>query len=182
MVSIRREVRFLVVQTLFENDFNGNDPDYVLYLETYNRLAKEYNPSLMEDEFAKKLLKGITSKYEELNKIIEHAAIDWSLEKIGSVDRNILRLGAFEVLFGKEFDVPGCVALNEAIEITKTFLDDSSRKFVNGVLGAIYSEVKDPNEAVFTPKKTKYKKSVGSVIFRTDEDEVKFAFVHDIFG
>ena len=179
----RREVRILIVQTLFENDFNNKEPDGAQLIEMFNTLAREHNPALVDNDFAKQVLKGIASKYDEINRIIEQASIDWPLDKIGSVDRNILRLGVFELLFGKEFEVPGRVALNEAIEITKLFLNDSARKFINGVLGAVYTEVKDPNEDDFIPKKVRLKKSVGGVIFKLDEGKnPQFAFVHDIFG
>ena len=178
----RRDARILIVQTLFENDFHDNDPDGPEFVRIFNRIAKEHNPAFVDNEFAKHILLGIASKYKEINTIIENVASDWPLDKIGSVDRNILRLGVFELLFGKDFDVPGRVALNEAIEVTKAFLGDSSRKFVNGVLGAVYLETKDPNEEEHVPKKIPIKKSVGGVIFRVGDDSVQFAFVHDIFG
>ena len=179
----RRDARILIVQTLFENDFHERNPDGPEFVRVFNRIAKEHNPAFVDNEFAKNILLGIASKYKEINDIIERVATDWPLDKIGSVDRNILRLGVFELLFGSEFDVPGRVALNEAIEVTKSFLGDSSRKFVNGVLGAVYLEVKDPNEEEHVPKKIPVKKSVGSVVFRVNDDQsVQFAFVHDIFG
>lgn len=178
----RRDARILIVQTLFENDFHGTEPTGSDLVSIFNRIAKEHNPSFVDNDFAKNILIGIASKYKEINTIIENTASDWPLEKIGTVDRNILRLGVFELLFGSEFDVPGRVALNEAIEVTKAFLGDSSRKFVNGVLGAVYLEVKDPNEEEHVPKKIPVKKSVGGIVFRVSDDGVLFAFVHDIFG
>lgn len=183
MVSVRREGRILIVQTLFEHDFHGTLSNASGLMGTFNRLAREYKPALVDSSFAQKVLRGVASKYDDINSIIAQASPDWPLDKIGSVDRNILRLGVFELLFGKEFDVPGRVALNEAIEITKVFLDDSSRKFINGVLGAIYLEVKDPNEDKYTPKKSRRKESVGGIIFRVDESGApQFAFVYDVFG
>ena len=182
MTSSRREIRILIVQALFENDFNDTIPDSSSLMLLFNRLAFEYNPDLVDNPFAKNVLVGIVSKYNEINKIIEQASPDWPLDKIGSVDRNILRLGVFELLFGKEFEVPGRVALNEAIEITKAFLDDSSRKFINGVLGAIYLEVKSPEDDINTPKKIQHKKSVGGIIFRNTSEILLFSFVHDVFG
>ena len=183
MTSSRRDARIVIVQTLFETDFHGIEPDSAHMTEVFNATAQEHNPALVENEYAQKVLHGIAGKYQEINSIIEKAAPDWPLEKIGSVDRNILRLGVFELLFGKELEVPGRVALNEAIEVTKMFLGDGARRFVNGVLGSIYTEVKDPAEDNFVPKKIKHKKSVGGVIFRIDESgNVWFAFVHDVFG
>ena len=184
MVLTRRDARILIVQTLFENDFHEKKPDGTAMMQVFNTVAKEFNPEYIDNKFAKKILEGIAGKYEEINAIIEKAATDWPLDKIGSVDRNILRLGVFELLFGKEFDVPGRVALNEAIEITKAFLDDGARRFINGVLGAVYLEVKDPNEDdTVPPKKMKTIKSVGGIIFKVDGDGTpRFAFVHDVFG
>ena len=183
MTSSRRDARIVIIQTLFESDFHKRDPDGAHMVDMFNAIAREHNPALVDNEYAKKILTGIAGKYFEINTIIEKAAPDWSLDKIGSVDRNILRLGVFELLFGKDLEVPGRVALNEAIEITKMFLGDGARRFVNGVLGSIYNEVKDPAEDEYVPKKMQHKKSVGSVIFRIDEDGLMwFAFVHDAFG
>ena len=183
MTSSRRDARIVIVQTLFETDFHGREPEGTHMTETFNAVAREHNPALIDNEYAHQVLRGIAGKYQEINSIIEKAAPDWPLDKIGSVDRNILRLGVFELLFGKELEVPGRVALNEAIEITKMFLGDGARRFVNGVLGSVYTEVKDPAEDEFIPKKIRHKKSVGGVIFRVDEGKnIWFAFVHDVFG
>ncbi len=183
MVTSRREIRILIVQTLFEHDFHKRTPSADAYINTFNVLVREHNPELINNAFATKILEGIASKYDDINRIIEQAAPNWSLEKMGSVDRNILRLGVFELLFGKEFDVPGRVALNEAIEITKVFLNSSARKFINGVLGAVYLEVKDQDEDEHVERKIRVKKSVGGVVFSVgDDSELQFALVHDVFG
>ena len=183
MTTSRRDVRVVIIQTLFEGDFHGREPDADYMIQTFNAIAREHSPAVVDSDFARKVLQGLASKYYEINAIIEKAAPNWSLDKIGSVDRNILRLGVFELLFGKDLEVPGRVALNEAIEITKMFLGDGARRFVNGVLGSIYTEVKGPEEDDFVPKKLRHKKSVGGVIFRVDTSGVPwFAFVHDVFG
>ena len=183
MTTSRRDARIMIIQALFESDFHRREPDGTHMVDMFNAIAREHNPALTDNDYAKKVLTGIASKYYEINAIIEKAAPDWPLDKIGSVDRNILRLGVFELLFGKDLEVPGRVALNEAIEITKMFLGDGARRFVNGVLGSIYTEVKDPAEDEYVPKKMQHKKSVGGVIFRIDESGSPwFAFVHDVFG
>ena len=183
MTTSRRDARIVIIQALFENDFHQREADSASMIQIFNTIAREHNPALVDNEYAKKVLTGVASKYSDINAIIEKAAPDWPLDKIGSVDRNILRLGVFELLFGKDLEVPGRVALNEAIEITKMFLGDGARRFVNGVLGSIYTEVKDPAEDAYVPKKMQHKKSVGGVIFRLDEDGSPwFAFVHDVFG
>ena len=183
MLSSRRETRILVVQTLFENDFNHKKITHENLRSTFVLLTKEKNSELIKDPFAKNLLEGISEHCPEIDKIIMKAAPDWPLEKLGTVDRNILRLGVYELLYGKKIDVPPRVALNEAIEITKAFLNDGARKFISGVLGNIYLQIQDPNAEEEFRKRMKQQKSVGGVIFRTDEEgEVHFAFVHDVFG
>ena len=83
------------------------------------------------------LLAGVVAKQEDLDVIITKAAPDWPLEKIAPVDRNILRIGLYELLFADRAQVPAKVAINEAIELAKVFGGDSSGRFVNGVLGII---------------------------------------------
>lgn len=184
MKTSRRNSRIIIVQTLFEADFNGQTPDADVYMKIFNRIAKERNPILVDDQYAKEMLKGIVSKYEEINGIIEQASLHWTLDKIGSIDINILRLGVYEVIYGKELSIPGKVAINEALEITKLFLNDQAKKFVSGILGTIYNEVRDPNEPESVHKKIIIKKSVGAVVFRTDkkDEKLKFAFILDVFG
>lgn len=183
MKTSRRDIRVIIIQVLFEVDFNEIDPNKDLYIEIFNRIAKEKNPELINDSFAKDIIGGIVSKYEEINGIIEQTSLHWTLDKIGSIDRNILRLGVYEILYGKELSIPGKVAVNEAIEIAKLFLNEPGKKFISGILGTIYNEVKDPNEEE-THKKSIIKKSVGAVVYRIDEktNTPMFAFIFDVFG
>ena len=90
--------------------------------------------------FIDDLAKGIISKHKDIDQIIEKAAPDWPLDKISPVDRNVLRLGLYELLFSDRAEVPAKVAINEAIELAKTFGGETSGRFVNGVLGAVYKE------------------------------------------
>ena len=85
------------------------------------------------------LINGVMKRLSEIDKYITKYATEWPLEQITIVDRNILRIGVYELIFNDE--IPAKVAINEAIEIAKTFGSDSSGKFVNGVLGAIYKDM-----------------------------------------
>lgn len=107
---------------------------------------KEFGPGLEDAEFVAQLIAGVMEHLAELNEIIEKSAPQWPLEQIAIVDRNVLRLGIYELLFGKREEVPPKVAINEAIELAKTFGGETSGKFVNGVLGTIYREIGEPGK------------------------------------
>jgi ADP-ribose pyrophosphatase YjhB (NUDIX family) len=138
-----------------------------------------------------KLYRGVIAKRSELDEIITKAAPDWPLEKISVVDRNVLRIGLYELLFSDRSEVPAKVAINEAIELAKSFGGENSGKFVNGVLGAVYKEMGEPGKDEISKKKIKkevpYEKMpierlAGAVVFSDIDGEIKFALVHDIFG
>lgn len=132
-MSHRHLARALVLQSLYEWDFYGQTRDVSTMLE---RNLSEFAPELDEKDFARTIAKGILEHQFEIDNIITRFAPDWPLEKITTIDRNVLRIGSFELLFN--FDIPSKVAINEAIELAKTFGGESSGKFVNGVLGAVY--------------------------------------------
>lgn len=132
-MSNRHLARAIVLQSLYEWDFYGDGRDI---LQILARNLAEFAPELDEKAFAEMITKGILDHQEEIDNIIRRFAPDWPLEKITTVDRNVLRVGTFELLFN--FDIPSKVAINEAIELAKTFGGESSGKFVNGVLGAVY--------------------------------------------
>lgn len=104
---------------------------------------EEFGPGLQEEnkEFVSKLISGVLENQQSIDQIIEKAAPEWPLEQITLVDRNVLRLGLFELLYGNKEEVPPKVAINEAIELAKNFSGESSGKFVNGVLGTVYREL-----------------------------------------
>lgn len=135
MASARRKARAAALQALYEIDTAGHDSQEVL-----ERLAQEI--PLPEDAraFAETRLSGTLEHRQEIDLQIQKAAPTWPLDQIGRIDHNILRLAIFEILFDNE--VPLKVAINEAIELAKTFGSDNSPKFVNGVLGAIATESK----------------------------------------
>src|SRR3989344_911889 len=129
--------RSIVLQTLFELDFNGEGKSAPLKSpqagDMLRRNAQEFAPGMGDFSFMERLLEGILNKQKDLDLIIEKAAPEWPLPKISVVDRNVLRLGLYELLYADRKEVPPKVAINEAIELAKTFGGENSGKFVNGV-------------------------------------------------
>lgn len=132
------------MQSLYEWDFRGRDKKTLL--EVIERNIKEFATGLDDTTFIYQIVKGVLSHMKELDTIIEKAAPQWPIDQIAVVDRNVLRIGLFELLFGNREEVPPKVAINEAIELAKSFGGDSSGKFVNGVLGTIYREIGEPGK------------------------------------
>jgi|SRR5579872_355776 len=137
--------RTVAMQTLYEWDFNGKKSDLKTLTE-HN--IEQFAPGLEDPSFIYDLLDGVKNNLEQINKTITETAPEWPLEQITVIDRNILRLGIYELLFAKE--VPPKVAINEAVELGKTFGGESSGKFVNGVLGTLYKKL-FPEEASANP-------------------------------
>ncbi len=181
--------RSVVMQTLFEWDFNGKSQkgmDAVL-----KRNTEEFASGAGDAPFMNALVDGIVKKHADLDKIIAKAAPDWPLEKIATVDRNILRLGLYELLFGDRLEVPPKVAINEAIELAKTYGGENSGKFVNGVLGAVYKELGEPGKDQESKRKKvedvpyeemELEQLGGAVVYAKHEGNIYFALVHDVFG
>ena len=132
------------MQSLYEWDFRGRKNDELIGI--VDRNVAEYASGLEDTSFIYMLVKGIIENIDSLDKIIEKAAPQWPLEQIAIVDRNVLRLGLYELLHGNRDEVPPKVAINEAIELAKTFGGESSGKFINGVLGTIYKEIGEPGK------------------------------------
>ncbi len=177
--------RSVVLQTLFETDAMGGTRSKEDVEKVFLENVAEFAPDKTIFPFMKKLLDLVLSKYEELNEIIQKAAPEWPLEKIAIVDRNILRIGLAELLFADREQVPPKVAINEAIELAKEFGGDSSGKFVNGVLGAVYREMLESgiiSEEETKPKELPKEELVGAVVYSEHEGEFYVALVHDIFG
>lgn len=181
--------RSIVLQSLFEWDACGQKDENISAI--VDRNAKEFAPGVSDISFIDNLMKGIIAKKEDLNDIITKAAPDWPLDKISPIDRNVLRLGLYELIFADRVEVPAKVAINESIELAKTFGGETSGRFVNGVLGAVYKELGEPGKDATPAKKKKvelpYEQMLiqhlgGAVIYALDKNEIYFAFVHDIFG
>ncbi|MBI2676625.1 MAG: transcription antitermination factor NusB [Candidatus Yanofskybacteria bacterium] len=143
-MASRHLSRSIAMQSLYEWDFRGRHNEMLAGIIEKN--IKEFGPGIEDTKFVSDLVDGVLSKIEELDKIIEKAAPQWPLEQIAIVDRNVLRLGIYELLFGNRDEVPPKVAINESIELAKTFGGDASGKFVNGVLGTIYREIGEPGK------------------------------------
>ena len=140
----RHLCRSIVMQSLYEWDFYNKEKDLKKIVE---RNLKEFAPGLEEEDFVWRLIKGIQKHLPEIDKIIETAAPQWPLPQINIVDRNILRLGLYELLYADKKEVPPKVAINEAIELGKSFGGESSGKFINGVLGAVYEQLKEEEKS-----------------------------------
>lgn len=171
------------MQTLFEWDFNSLENSDVG--DVLNRNLKEFAPGIEDKEFCKRLVEGVLKDKKKIDAIIEKTAPEWPIAQIALVDRNVLRLGLYELLFGSKKEVPSRVAINEAIELAKTFGGEASGKFVNGVLGTVYRELGEEEKEDFTKtdlKNLPLEKLGGAVVYRRDGAEILFAFVHDVFG
>ena len=133
--------RSLVLQTLYEWDFNNFKGADVK--DIFKRNLDNLGQGLEDIEYPTMLLNGILKHWEELNKLIESGAPEWPMEQINIIDRNVLRIGIFELIFQDAKEVPPKVAINESVELAKNFGGDSSRRFVNGVLGTIYRQIEE---------------------------------------
>ncbi len=183
--------RSVVLQSLFEWDARGQRDSDVR--DIISRNAREFAPGVGDVSFIEALMKGIIAKKQDLNDIIVKAAPEWPLDKISPVDRNVLRLGLYELIFADRDEVPAKVAINEAIELAKTFGGETSGRFVNGVLGAVYKELGEPGKDAEPAKKKRKPADVpyekmpiqhlgGAIVYAHHEGQIYFAFVHDIFG
>ena len=126
------------MQSLYEWDFYGKKPELKTIID---RNIKDLGPGLEELDFIFKLIEGVQKHMQEIDNIIEKAAPEWPISQIPIVDRNVLRIGLYELLYANKQEVPPKVAINEAIELAKTFSGQTSGKFVNGVLGTIFKEL-----------------------------------------
>lgn len=131
MASYRHLARTCVMQTIFTIEFRDID-DHKKVLE---EMLNEFAPKLTETDFAFKTLEGVLANKQEIIKIIEKYAPEWPVDKIAHIDRAILEIGIYEVIFNEE--IPPVVAINEAVEIAKHFGDENSPKFINGVLSNV---------------------------------------------
>lgn len=126
------------MQSLYEWDFFDKKKDLK---EIIKKNIREFGPGLEDETLIWQLTTGIIQKLLDIDEIIKKSAPEWPLSQINIIDRNVLRIGIYELLFGNKEEVPSKVAINEAIELAKSFGGESSGKFINGVLGTIYKEV-----------------------------------------
>lgn len=188
----RHIARSIVLQSLFELDFRDYSkeelPEDILLRDT-----AEFANDVVDINFVRSLLQGVLSKRSEIDLVIEKAAPDWPLDKISMIDRNILRIGLYELLFADSKEVPAKVAINEAIELSKNYGGEKSSKFVNGVLGSVYKELGEPDKDAVSKKRKKLiidipyeempiEKLGGAVVYAYSDGNYYLAMVHDVFG
>lgn len=135
-MSHRHLARSIAMQSLFEWDFHGKKVDALEAIVARN--LRELAPGLDDEGFTQEIVKGVVGRIEEIDGYIQKYAPEWPLDQITNVDRNVLRIGIYELIFAPE--IPSKVAINESIELAKSFGGESSGKFVNGVLGAILKD------------------------------------------
>jgi transcription antitermination protein NusB len=200
-MASRHQSRTIALQSLYEMDFRGIDPN--LFEEVLTHNVQKFSQDDVDLTYAKSLLDGILKKKSEIDAIIVKAAPEWPLDKIGTVDRNVLRLGLYELIYADKKEVPAKVAINEAIEVAKFFSGETSGKFVNGVLGAVYRELYGADEANKKSERSQRDKAekkprkeltaeekaalpvqklVGSIVYANHEGDTYLALVHDVFG
>lgn len=149
MASNRHLCRIIALQSLYEYDFRTSLDMPELKTDIEEILARNlavYADSLEEDDFVTDLVRGTLKNQDKLDAMIVPAAPEWPIDQIAKIDKEILRLAAYELMIKR--DVPPKVAINEAVELAKSFGGDNSSKFINGVLGTIYrsSEIYEPEE------------------------------------
>ncbi len=178
--------RSIVLQSLYEWDFNNfrnsksmedlydikeAEKDPILKPIVENNVTK-FAPGIEDNSFVWQIVEGIVSRLKKIDNIITKGAPEWPLDQIAIIDRNVLRIGIFELLFANRDEVPPKVAINEAIELAKTFGGESSGKFINGVLGTIYREIGEPMKDDST-EKAQERKEEEEIETKQDGDDKK---------
>jgi len=146
MASNRHLGRIVAMQTLYEHDFRGGDSADLELNPILQRNLDEFRSSIDDTNFVEDVVEGVHSHQQDIDGIIGPAAPEWPVEQIAKIDKIILRIGVYELMVKR--DVPPKVAINEAVELAKTFGGENSSKFINGVLGTIYrnSDFYEPEE------------------------------------
>jgi transcription antitermination protein NusB len=146
MASNRHLGRIVAMQTLYEHDFRGGDAGELDVAPILNRNLDEFRSNIDDTNFVEDVVDGVHKNQQVIDGIIGPAAPEWPVEQIAKIDKIILRIGVYELMVKR--DVPPKVAINEAVELAKTFGGENSSKFINGVLGTIYrnSEFYEPEE------------------------------------
>lgn len=147
-MATRHLVRTIALQSLYEWDFYKHEHDLASIVE---RNLEEFGPGIDEPDFAWKIIKGIVEHIPQIDATIVRVAPEWPIDQIAVIDRNVLRIGIYELMFADRDEVPPKVAINEAIEIAKAYGGLNSPRFVNGVLGTIYRELGEPGKENTAP-------------------------------
>jgi N utilization substance protein B len=146
MASNRHLGRIVAMQTLYEHDFRGGDTAQLGLAPILERNLDEFRSNIDDISFVEDVVEGVHQHQADIDGIIGPAAPEWPVEQIAKIDKIILRIGVYELMIKR--DVPPKVAINEAVELAKTFGGENSSKFINGVLGTIYrnSDFYEPEE------------------------------------
>jgi N utilization substance protein B len=138
MASNRHLGRIVALQTLYEYEFRVDSEDKTVDIqEILKRNLDRYETAIDDTKFVETLVKGVIKQQKAIDEQLQPIAPDWPIEQIARIDRNILRIGVYELLHQSDI-VPPKVVINEAVELAKAFGSDNSSKFVNGVLGTAY--------------------------------------------
>ena len=175
-MSNRHLARTLVLQSLFQWDFNNQTENIHKILENNKN---EFAPDFDDQNFSEDLLIKVVKNIKEIDGLIKTYAPEWPLDQITVVDRNVLRLGIFELKVSAE--IPPKVAINEAIELAKTYGGESSGKFVNGVLGSIFKSMQENGEKKEFEKEPPREFSAGGVVYKKNGDEYKYILILDAY-
>ena len=136
MASNRHLGRIVAMQTLYEHDFRGGETSGLELSPILERNLDEFRSNIDDTNFVQDIVDGVSSHLPDIDAIIGPAAPEWPVDQIAKIDKIILRIGDYELIIKRE--VPPKVAINEAVELAKTFGGENSSKFINGVLGTIY--------------------------------------------
>ena len=172
----RHLARTIALQTLFEWDFANGKKDIQ---ETFDYIRDEFAPDFDDQGFSLELIKNVADNKKELDSIITSFAPEWPIDQITITDRNVLRIGVYELKMSQ--DIPPKVAINESIELAKAFGGDSSGKFVNGVLGSIYKEMIKKGEKQDLGSQGIREMSAGGMVYRKDDDGYYFVLILDAY-
>lgn len=142
-MATRHLARTIILQSLYEWDFYEHKTDLPNIIE---RNMKEFGPGIDEPDFVWRIAKGVIEHIKEIDEIIKRVAPEWPINQIAIVDRNVLRIGLYELMYADRAEVPPKVAINEAIEIAKNYGGQNSPKFINGVLGTVFRELEAKKE------------------------------------
>ena len=137
MASNRHLGRIVALQTLYEDEFRQSDESRQPLAAVTVRNLERYKNEIGDTEFVYNLVNGVTAAIADLDARLQPLAPDWPIEQIARIDRTILRMGLYELVYCSN-DVPARVAINEAVELAKSFGSDNSSKFIKGVLGTAY--------------------------------------------
>ncbi len=139
-MASRHLARSIALQSLFEWDFYNKEEATET---TLKRNIKKFGGGFDEEDFCRSIVSGVSEHKDKIDGIIEQSAPERPLNQLSLVDRNVLRIGIYELLYEDTNEVPPKVAINEAIELAKNFGGESSGRFINGVMGTVYKEIKE---------------------------------------